>query len=49
MELKYDYWTGTLNQVLESLNRSIGQSDLLIEYISEIFRTSEYYYNRESS
>jgi len=25
MELYYDYWTGTMNQVLESLNRSIGQ------------------------
>lgn len=25
MELKYDYWTGTMNQVLESLNRSLGQ------------------------
>ena len=25
MELENDYWTGGLNQVLESLNRSIGQ------------------------
>lgn len=25
MELEYDYWTGGVNQVLESLNRSIGQ------------------------
>lgn len=25
MDLYYDYWTGTVKQVLESLNRSIGQ------------------------
>lgn len=25
MELEYDYWTGTATQVIDSLNRSIGQ------------------------
>ena len=25
MVLEYDYWTGSLNQVLETLTRSIGQ------------------------
>ena len=25
MELKYNYWTGSVNNVLEHLNRSIGQ------------------------
>ena len=25
MELEYDYWTGSTTQVIDSLNRSIGQ------------------------